>query len=330
MDKIRLSEAREEVKEITSGICDSTRLNQLINEAQRRLCRRGKWVGNVQRYRIAATSGLITWPRQVVTPEAIAFCNVPGTIRNGWYEFLGHGPGLLESNSGTWNQAVDRGTACVVNDITPGATDRKVRIYRDVAADDGEVVTVQGYDENSNWIKTLVGSEWIDGEQITVSDGGLSSKKFTRITGIIKPATDGAIRLYEYDTTEAENIQLLGYYEADEINPIYRRTLLPGILDTAVCCNTESRYVTAAVVLKHTPATKDNDWLMLGNIDATKLAVQAILKERMNLQGEAEGYWGKALTELEHELRQFHGDGPIAQPRIQSSEEWGGGIPTLI
>ena len=58
MNKLRLIDARDECAEV-SGLCQTTAdgtitnpaLVQLINEAGRRLAKRGKWLGTVQRYK---------------------------------------------------------------------------------------------------------------------------------------------------------------------------------------------------------------------------------------------------------------------------------------
>lgn len=332
MNKLTLSDCKDEVADDVAGICsDDARIISMINQSQRRLMLRGKWVGTVQRYRINATSGQVTWPRQITTIEAVAFCDSPGEIRNGWHEFLGYGYGLLNSDDGWTRNLIDRGTACTHTEITAGQTNRRVRVYAEVPESATSYIIVQGYDENGNWIRRQVDGEWIDGEQILISTTPqLSVKKFTSVTGIIKPVTNGSVRIYEYNDTTAANVQQLGYYEPDETKPIYRRSLLPGIMDTEVCEGTEdSRYVTVAVKLRHIPVRVDNDWLILGNLDAIKLGVQAILKERRELFEEAQKYWSAAISELEKELREYQGDGAIVAPKI-APDFGGGNIATII
>lgn len=331
MNTIRLTDCRDEVAEAAgvnatvSGGTTNPAVIRLINEAQRRLCTRGKWLGTIQRYRINVDSANVTWPRQVTAVEAVAFCDDPGVIRNEWYEFLGHGPGQLDCDSCLWRTLVDRGTAATFRDVTPGQSNRKLRVYADVSESAEAYITIQGYDENGNWIKTQDDEgNWIDGEEILISTTPtLSSKIYSYVAKVFKPVTNGPVRVYEYNTTTAANVQLIGYYEPDEETPIYRRSLLPGVMDSPTCDECENRQITVMVKLRYIPVRNDNDWLMLGNIDATKLAVQAILKERKDLQAEAEGYWGKAIRELEMELREFKGDG--ATPEIRVAPYFGGG-----
>lgn len=335
MNRIRLIDARDEVAEVAgdcatvSGGATKPSVIQLINESGRRLAIRGKWVGLVQRYRITVTEAVITWPRQITTIEAVAFCDCPGMIRNEWYEFLGHGPGQLDSESCLWYTLVDRGTAATFRDVTPGQTNRQLRVYADVAEESDAYITIQGIDDNGNWIRTQVDDEWIDGERVLISTTPtLSTKYYKAVTAASKPVTNGPVRVYEYNDTTAENVQLIGYYEPDETNPIYRRSLLPGALHMPECHECEERQVTVMVKLRYIPVRNDEDWLMIGNLDAIKLAVQGILKERNNLIGEASSYWRQAIHELEHELREYKGDGAVPQPRI-ACDFGGGGIPMI-
>lgn len=324
MRRLTLGDCREEVAKVADLCANDDRVVSLVNIAERRLIRRGKWLGSVQRYRIAVTDALVTWPRQVTTVEAVSFCDHPGTVRNGWWEFLGHGVGQLKSDSTWWDNLVDRGQACTFNDVTPGQINRKARVYADVSEAANLYLTIQGYDENGNWIRTLDGSDWIDGEKVLISTTPtLSTKLFTSITGVLKPITNGPVRVFEYNTDTLANVQQLAYYEPDETRPVYRRSLLPGIMDTETCDDTDNRCVTVALKLRHIPVRNDNDWLILGNLDALKLAAQAIAKERRDLFAEAQAYWGQAISELEKELREYQGDGEVVSPRI--APDFGGG-----
>lgn len=324
MNRLTLGDCRDEVAEVADLCATDDRVVSLVNQAQRRLLLRGKWVGSVQRYRIAVTDAEVTWPRQVTTVEAVSFCDSPGTVRNGWWEFLGYGTGQVHGDSQWWRNLVDRGQACLFTDITPGQTNRQVRVYADVAEASTSYITIQGYDENANWIRTLDGSTWIDGEKVLISTTPtLSTKKFTSVTGVLKPITNGPVRIYEYNTDTTSNVQQIAYYEPDETRPVYRRSLLPGIMEMPTCDDTDNRCITVAVKLRHIPVRNDNDWLILGNLDAIKLGAQAIQKERRDLFAESQAYWSQAVSELEKELREYQGDGAVVTPRI--APDFGGG-----
>jgi hypothetical protein len=87
----------------------------------------------------------------------------------------------------------------------------------------------------------------------------------------------------------------------------------------------DEQVVTVQAKLRHIPVSRDNDWLILGNKRALVLGAMAVDKERKDMLQEAELYWGKALKELEQELRTYLGDGAIVAPKIQVAAEFGAG-----
>lgn len=331
MTKLTLGQVKPTIARV-AGLCSTdSRIVSYVNEATQRLVSRGKWVGTVQRYRVCVNDGCIVWPRQIETIEQIAICERPGVVRNEWFEFDGNGFGLMDSEDCLGDVLIDRGTVCSFDTIAAGATDRKIRVYADVAEDEDAVITLQGYDENGNWIRTEVDDEWIDGEQVAISTTPtLSTKKFTHLTGVIKPVTNGFVRLYEYQTTApAANVKSLAVYEPDETLPVYRKSLIPGLADMAACSGSEtdceSKYVTVMAKLRFIPVVNDNDWLLIGNLGALKLAVQAVIKEDKDLHGEADTCMAKAVFELEKELQSYLGDGAKVPIRIENPSLYGGG-----
>lgn len=334
--KFTLSDIKDDVAEALSVCSDDARVAAYVNESQERLILRGKWVGCYMRYRVCLNNGCITWPREIETIEAFAVCDWPGPVRNEWFEFNENGFGLLTDGSCPGNTLIDRGEACSFDDITKGKIDRKIKVYSDVAeAEDGSArITLQGYDENGNWIRTFVGGAWIDGEQVTMNTTGtLSTKNFSSLVSVLKPVTLGNIRLYEYETTGGTNFRSLAIYEPDETRPLYRRSLVPG-LGSECCvspvdsengsCNKSS--VTVLAKLRHIPVAADNDWLMLRSPSAIRLGVMAILKEKKDLLPEAETYWGKAIAELQRGLAVYQGDGAISTPRVMTNDVFGGNV----
>lgn len=97
---------------------------------------------------------------------------------------------------------------------------------------------------------------------------------------------------------------------------------------TGSTCTNKS--VTVIAKLRHIDVVNDNDWLILGNIGAFKLGVQAVLKENRNLFAEAQAYWAAALKELQDELSSYMGDGVIPVLRTEDRETWGAGVLNVI
>ncbi len=319
------------------GVCDSdARIISYLNEAQERLIPKGKWVGTLVRYRVCLNNSCITVPRQVETIEAWALCNFPGEIRNAFYEFVGNGPGLQTDKCGSPHQLIDRGTACVFNDMS--GSNSFVNVQSSVAEAADARILIRGYDENAQWIRTqepAASGTWIDGEYVAINTTGTRSvNKFSSVTETIKPVTKGPVRLYEWPQALGANYQQIAYYESDETIPIYRRYLIPNIANSGQCCGStsdcEDKSVTLLVKLRHMPVTNDNDFLILGNLAALKLMVQSILKSERNLFAEAEAYEAKAVQLLQEELSSYMGDGEIPVIRFADSAIYGGGVENAL
>lgn len=337
MNRLRLSDVRPSVA-MAMGMCSSSsEVRTIANEAHRRLVAKGKWVNLVQRYRICTSSeGCITWPRQIETIEGWQLCEYPGELRNQWYEFQSNGPGLLTSDDSYFTMMIDRGTRVTFDDIY--GTNKKLKVTSDVTESATAKITVLGYDQNANWIRTQVSGTWIDGEQIAISTtGNFSTNFFTNITGIIKPVTNGPVRLLEYDTTLATVTKSLGYYENDEEVPIYRASMIPGLGDRSGCGNVdedgeqcETKQITVIAKLRHIDVVNDNDFFLLGNLAALKLMAMAILKENRNLFEESMAYEAKAIKELQDELSSYEGDGALPTMKQESPEIWGAGVLNYV
>jgi hypothetical protein len=336
MNKLRLADVRTPIARAMNICATSDEVVSLANEAHRRLVGKGKWLGTVTRYRICTSSeGCLCWPRQVETIEAWMLCSTPGVVRNGWYETAQNGPGLLTSDDCFSTTMLDRGTRVTFDDIY--GIDKKIKVVADVTEASGLRILIKGYDQNANWIRTQDAGEWIDGEYVTISTTAqYTTNLFTNITDIIKPATNGPVRIFEYDTTLATTTKALGYYENDELVPIYRASMIPGLGNVTSgsvdsdgeACNTKQ--ITVVAKLRHIDVVNDNDFFLLGNLAAIKLMAMAILKENRNLFEESMAYEAKAIKELQDELSSFEGDGALPILRQESSATWGAGVLNYV
>lgn len=303
-----------------------------LNEAQQRLITRMKSWGTVQHYQICVTNGCLVWPRSVAAIEAISVCNSPITIRNGWFEFLETGPGLQGDGTGSCGgcgglQLYDRGTTCTFADII--GVNKKIKIYADVAEAAGAKILLQGYDENYNWIRTLVAGVWTDGEYVSISTTPVTSVNFfSSLTGVQKPITNGFVRGYEYDTTLLTQ-RAIAIYEPDETNPSYRRSLIAGLSNVSggAC---ETKTVNAIVKLDYVPARVDTDWLVIGNLPALKDMCQSLRKAENNLFEESAAWEARAVRELDKELHHKNGSGIVQPVRLPSRDVWGPAVTSLI
>lgn len=312
------------------GLCATDpRLFDYVNEAQERILSRGNWVGTQAQHIINTINGKITWPRHVLVPNGVSLCGSNLDIRNDWYEYLGNGVGLQDEECGDL-QVIDRGIAVAFADVdSAGTGNMKIRVYCDLAADVGKIITLQGIDENGNRIMTMPVATWIDGEQIVLalSPGTLSTKKYTKLHGAIKVETAGFVRGYEVNATTGLNTKPLFVYEATETLPTYRRSVIAGYGKEDAA---NIRTVTAWCNLRHIPVRRDptvndNDYLVITNITALKEMCQAILFEENHDNARAEQHEARCRRELEGELQRYQGEGTIVTVRCASPSTWGGG-----
>lgn len=290
------------------GLCStSAELYEFVNEAQERLLQKGTWWGTVQRARFCASQGCLTWPREVAAIRAIAICDDGIPIRNGWYEFTGASWIREDGDCGPL-EMVDRGTACVYSDIISTGNAKKLRFYPTRAQDVGKRILVQGYDENSLWIRNLDGTTWVDGEYVTLGSPFADTvSTFSAITGVQKATTVDRVDVYELDTVLGTERQI-GFWQASEIVPEYRRSFIPDIDRCQCCSTTTSITVTALCKLKHVPVSIPTDYLIIGNIPALKDMALAIQRRENNEEALAQSLERSALRELVREKREMVGD----------------------
>lgn len=323
----------------------SARYTSYVNAACRKIFFSGKnFFDLTARFAICTYNSCLTFPRRVAAIEALWVCNQPITLRNQWFEYLDSGPWLqtpegrrctetngssIGCNGNFWcnfGNGYDRGTACTFTDIR--GLNKKIRIYNDVAETADAFITLQGYDENGIWIRTQVDGEWIDGEQVEFDTPyATSTKFFSNLTAVVKPITNGNIRLYEYNTDE-DTQRAIAVYEPSEINPSYRRMLIPG-LENARCCNTDSSdedddecqrvKVTAIARLEYVPVANDNDWVIPGNPDAVAEMMQSVREGEMHNPEQMMFHEGKCLSMLSTQLRHYLGHSLVQPIRRQPS-----------
>lgn len=310
----------------------------------------GKWVGTYGRYNICVDNGCITWPRQIETIETVSLCDRPITVRNEWFEYLEQGIGIqhegLQNHGGPrrggYNydcpQLFDRGTACTFNDIQ--GINKKIRVYADVAESATAQILLMGYDENGNWIMSEDNGVWHDGEYVSISTSPtISTRFFSSLTAVIKPITNGYVRLYEYNMDDTSQ-RKLAVYEPSEETPNYRRSLITAV-NHGACSNpiTDAqrcgrKAVTVMAKLAFIPVAVDTDFLIIGNVPALIAAGKAaIFFERDNpgdiQKGEAQLAIAKQF--LQQELDSYLGDGAKISLNVETNSGMGvGPVESLI
>lgn len=296
------------------GICATdARLVAWLNEGTQRLLWKGKWWGSCGKYNICASGGCITLPRQIAAIESVAICRQPVRVVDFWFEFLDSGAGTIGPQN-CYPQAVMRGRHCVFTDIT--GTDKKLIFLCDVVQDVGKTVLCLGYDQNGNWIRTMQGGAWADGELITLSQspGTTSVNLFTSITDIqFTSSMQGQSWLYSVSQTDGSKL-MLGHYQYNEPRPSYARYFFPTLQNCQSQNSCGQQLVEIMAKHEFIPVVNDTDYLILGNIPALKeicLALQSAENEPDNLKKNsiiASGE-GLAMAELDSELDHYLGSG---------------------
>lgn len=182
------------------GACPTDeRVITKINEARERLMSRPEnWKGKIQRFVFCASRACITLPREIETVEAAAICNTPLKMRSQWYDILdgGPGPGTICGGDGV----IDRGEGYV--SFADLDTPRNIKVYADVPETAGARLLLQGFDENSNRVRTFDSqtNTWVDGEYVAINNEtpAVSQTVFSSLDGIQKPETNGFVRIYAF------------------------------------------------------------------------------------------------------------------------------------
>lgn len=312
------------------------RVAEYCSRAQERLLHKGKWVGTYGRFRVCVNDGCLTWPREIETIEAVAVCGCPYTIRNEWYEFLGNGPGVIAEDTGLCSTLVDRGDACAFDDVK--GTGKKLAVYCDGNEAAGATILLRYYRGDSNAkLYTTVSGQSTEGEYITLpAGGGYAYSTYECMPGgfydCVKPATLRTVRIYEY-TVAGGALKPLAYYEPDETNPVYRRSLIPCLSNSCNDGPTEGCGTSVVDVVgkfRQRAVSKDSDSLIIQSGEAIRLMVQSIRAEEDGLEAIALAREQMAERILDQQLRHYMGSGYVAPIRFEGSATFGGSVPNLI
>jgi hypothetical protein len=316
------------------GDCNRERLLSLINQATENLLHKGPTHYTIGNFRFCLDKNCITWPRQIAVIEGIALCGVPLSIAGSWYEFLGNGPGAFgggsceagsPSPSGSpWcgcggGVLLERPEAVTFEDLsTPyllqiQSTQNETGLTR---------ILLQGYDENNQWIRTQDNGTWVDGEYVVLSSTpALTTKYFSSLVSVIKDESVGTTLVYEYRAPGV--LRLLATYEWDECYPTYRRSYLPMLEKLDENGNSVPRSVYVRAKLRYYPVKYNNDWLLIGNTQAMKNMVQAIIKYDGDFMDIGQALESKAIQFLNDEERYYNPRSAIRSLNFQRS--WGAG-----
>lgn len=262
--------------------------------------------------------------------ERMLYCTlsgVPQAMQSPWFEFVGYGLDTAPFD-GNNIQTLDWARA----DVFMGVLDKDfVATFTDVPKDQAYTfgvyanvdervagvrpkIIVQGYDSTGTWIRTQDSTgAWIDGIQLEINGDGnpqrtITNQTISQVTGIIKPVTNGYVYLYVYGADGA--VYHIGTYAPKDTTPTFRRYKIPipcGLeqpTNAGVQCG---RWVRGRCRRRFVPITQDNDFLLIPNLPAMKLMVQAVYYSESN---DPQGYQtakAGAVTILNDEAKSYIG-----------------------
>lgn len=297
------------IRRVTGFCPDSEDYISLVNEATRRLLRRGDWPGTITPIYLCVRQGCVVWPRYVLNVRKLKTCHHTIKPQNMWGDFLPRG---RHCEWGHWHgpslPMFNQGTTSVFQDIMGDG--RLVRAYPRCQADIGRTVTLFGTDNNGQQLQThdTVTNTWTPGVILTLALPFVSTTTYVRhIDYVLKDETNCPVNLYAYNAT-TNVLEDLAQYDPGETRPSYERTRLSmgesatfGGCSSSPCCGV-SQGVTALVKLRFIAAKFDTDLVIIDNLDALKLEIQSIKFGEAGDRANAKALEADAIAELNRQL----------------------------
>ena len=289
---------------------------QLANEAQTRITSEGRWWGTTKRLRVCVTQKCITWPSGVATVEGFNIAGVGVPLRNGWFEFQDNVRNVEIGSCDCFpQQLLDRGLTPQYRDTTANSY---IRIYPVTSQDDGAEVLLQGLDQNGNPIRQTDGTEWYDGEKVTIASPFVDTVTIFQnpgLTGAQKPITKSYLKVFSVNSVTGEETQI-ATWGPSETAPLYRRSALVhlpiecGYTDTGNGCapglvNCTNAIADAIVRIEPVTMVVDTDWCAISNLAAMKAAMKALQKEDKNDYAGATREYQEAIRLLRADLAKY-------------------------
>lgn len=173
--------------------------------------------------------GVVTLPSEVGVILATNVGGFPAQFRNSWFEYHINGPGTEPGAFTPWGIGVGPDTGYVWDDRGLSATFQDIKQWSYLAAfvenpADGngdKYLTVYGdtMDSNYNEKFTSVQIPLLNGYAATDSN----ATQFKRITRVVKPVTQGYVKLIAFPGQQQAEGRTIGYYAPSETDPQYRR-----------------------------------------------------------------------------------------------------------
>ena len=265
------------------------------------------WIGSHATFRVDVTTDKIFFlPFYLDSVIHARFDKRPGQVQSGRYEFIHDGLGEITATDSVAGTLIDLGNSGIPAEFPTSASTLG---FQCAAADYGKKVRVLGYDANGTRILDATGEP---GEEVTLASGTvLTSNVFSAVQGIQKDITAGRVTMRH--TVAAETLATLEpWMEA----PSFRGYRCVDLTVDAVLVYCKRRPV---------PVNYESDYIFPGNLNALRLGLHAHTFEEAGQLKEADGYYVRAVAELNTEATRYRGG---AQEHL-SFAPWGEGIPGI-
>lgn len=307
---------------ITAVCPTSSQFLSYVNQATRRLLRRGDWPETTVGMFICVKQGCIVWPRQVQEVRKLNICNRHVDVRNLWFRYMDLPHGCSQWSTTDWPDGLmgwlgqplpglfDEGRTSVMQDVMGDG--RLIRAYPRCQADIGQTLTIFGTDNNGQPLQERDSSDdsWSDGVTITLTlPFGSTSTYVRHIDYVVKDQTECPVNVFAYNA--AQNVlEDIAQYDGNETRPSYQRTKLTipfahtpwtGQAGSTPSCCASLRGVMALVKLRHIPAQNPLDLIIPDNEDAIEDMVQSIKFKEKGDMSNAMAYEASAIRELQRD-----------------------------
>lgn len=301
-----VSDIRPVIAKAAKICSEDARVFDYLNEACERLLWKGVYKNTWGRFSVAITNKQITWPREIESILSCAVDTIPVTIRNGWYEFLQQGPGVMDDAPGSQQTLIDRPNSPLITDFE-GA--QSLRLYTSLVTDDAKLVLIEGLDSNGDAVRSeypASSGSYINGVYVALDSTPYATVPgtWTAVTAVQKVVTNGAVTLKAYDgVTETE----IAVWQPGDTRPDFRRSILPGVTDGVELT------LTVIGKLRQLTLRNETDWVIPANRAALRQMTTAIWFEENEDPKSSLVYDQMAKKSLEEQLSASNGG---ARPEI--------------
>ena len=298
---------------------DDTRFMAAANRVVMYLLAYGSWWGTVRRAQFCVDQDCFTLPGCVASLDGVYQCCEARAIHNQWYQFVPGSDPVVDGCAPMVYQHI--GTLPTSYALCTGGI---IRSFAASTLDIGKKLTFYGHDMSNLWVRSLVGGIMQDGETVTLGTPWIDTITcFKDVTAVQKELTSERVAVFHHPPGDS-TLSPLATYEYWETRPDYQRYQLLNYstAGTATCTDGTAgtsctrSVIEAMVKLEYQPIRTAKDYLLIGNLAAFELALEALkakddgdlVKADMLLFGDGRNKRLGAIPLLQQELRTMTGD----------------------